>query len=185
MKPLVFRTVFKTLPAGTSEQLAVTYCPHGFMYSARLPLPYRFLDPLDFSRKTKKPTASRCLFVRYCMSQQYGHESYFALLLSASSVLMLATPAAQLLLRHAVLSSVTLTFSSKDALVHFLMLSILGHSLLLFPGILTGMHVFTRFTHCFCMHAPRICESFRSPWRRALHHNDRPSRLRQGPQITT
>ena len=36
---------------------------------------------------------------------------------------MLAAPAPQLLLRHAVLSSVTLRVSSKDALVHFLMLS--------------------------------------------------------------
>ena len=60
---------------------------------------------------------------------------------------MLAAPAAQLLSLHADLSSVRLTFSSKDALVHFLMLSmycILGRPLLLFPDIIPRMQVFTR-----------------------------------------
>ena len=54
-----------------------------------------------------------------------------------------------------VLSSVTLKFSSKDALVHFLMLSmyyILGRPLLLFPGVIPRMHVFTRL-HLLFLHA--------------------------------
>ena len=52
---------------------------------------------------------------------------------------MLAAPAPQLLLRHAVLSSVTLMVSSKDALVHFLMLSMYFFSPP--PGIIPRMHV--------------------------------------------
>ena len=69
------------------------------------------------------------------------------LLYSASSVLTLTAPAAQLLSPHAVLSSVSLTFSSKDDFVHFVTLSmycILGRPLLLFPDIIPRMQVFTR-----------------------------------------
>ena len=63
--------------------------------------------------------------------------------------------AAQLLSLHAVLSSVRLTFSSKDALVHILMLSmycILGRPLILFPDIIPRMQVFTRL-HLLFLHA--------------------------------
>ena len=67
------------------------------------------------------------------------------------AVLMLATTAAQLLLRHAFLSFVIHMFSSKDAFVHFLMLSmycILGRPLLLFPGIIPRMHVLRIYVYC-------------------------------------
>ena len=50
---------------------------------------------------------------------------------------------------------VSLTFSPRDVLVHFLMLSmycILGRSLLLFPGIIPRMHFFTRL-HLLFLHA--------------------------------
>ena len=60
---------------------------------------------------------------------------------------------AQLLLCHDVRSSVSLTFSSKDALVHFLVLSmycILVHPLLLFPDIIPRMHII--FFHSFIAH---------------------------------
>ena len=52
--------------------------------------------------------------VAFCIVSGY----LLTLLYSAWSVLTLAAPAAQLLSLHAVLSSVSLTFSSKDALVH-------------------------------------------------------------------
>ena len=61
-----------------------------------------------------------------------------------------------ILLHHAVLSSVTLTFSSKDAFVHFVMLSMYcileRPPPLLFPGIVQRLHVFTRLLLLF-LHA--------------------------------
>ena len=71
----------------------------------------------------------------------------------ARSVLTLAAPAAQLLLCHAVLSSVSLTFSSKDAFVHFLILH--GMPLLLFPSSFRECKSLLYYTYCFCMHVQR------------------------------
>ena len=73
-------------------------------------------------------------------SECYCYTTYFTLVGGVSS---------------AVLSSVTPMFWSKDALVHFLMLSmyfILGRPFLLFPGIIPRMHVFTSL-HLLFLHA--------------------------------
>ena len=60
---------------------------------------------------------------------EYGYLIHLLYLITSvriisSDLLTLASPDAQLILRHAVLSSVTLKFSSMDALVHFLMVQI-------------------------------------------------------------
>ena len=63
------------------------------------------------------------ILLSYLLTLLYFILLYFTLLKSASSVLTLAVPVAQLLSCHDVISSVSLTFSSKDTRVHFLTLS--------------------------------------------------------------
>ena len=80
--------------------------------------------------------------------------TYFTLVGSSD----LAAPASQLLSLHAVLSSVRLTFSSKDALVHVLMLSmycILGRPFFFSPTSFRECKSLQDYTYCFCMHVQR------------------------------
>ena len=120
-------------------------------------------SPSDSSMRTcmqdgTETTRKLCLRNKEEPVPSSNYLSLLTLLLSASSVLTLAAPAAQLLFLHAVLSSVRLMFSSKNALVHFLMLSmycILGRPLLLFPDIIPRMQVLQDYTYCFCMHVRR------------------------------
>ena len=70
----------------------------------------------------------------------------------------LAAPAAQLHSLHAVLYSVRLTFSSKDALVHLLMLSmycILGRPFFFSLTSFRECKSLQDYTYCFCMHVQR------------------------------